>query len=101
MVHILPLSTTQRVKWVELYKLMTTIMQITIHTLGTRETTYFYQLNFYLHKNQSISLSVTFENNKARIGGDDIYGAGLQSSCKMTPNRQIGSYQVQQKIFKF
>ena len=70
----------------------------------TGESTCFYRLNFDLQElleNVSIPVSITFENNKARLGGDDIYGAGLQSSCKMTPNRQIGSYQVQQKIFEF
>ena len=64
----------------------------------------FYQLTSDLVEplnNQTIPVSITFSGNKARTGGDDIYGAALQSNCKMTPNRQISSYQVQQKIFQF
>ncbi|XP_064386650.1 uncharacterized protein LOC135335166 [Halichondria panicea] len=64
----------------------------------------FYQLTFDLTEpldNQTLPVSVTFSGNKARRGGDDIYGAGLQNNCKMTPNRQISSYMVQDKIFQF
>ena len=64
----------------------------------------FYQLTFNLAEplnNQTLSVSVNFSGNKAQKGGDDIYGAALQSNCKMTPNRQISSYMVQDKIFQF
>ncbi len=64
----------------------------------------FYQLTFDLAEplgNQTLPVSVTFSGNKARTGGDDIYGAALQSNCKMTPNQQIDSYMVQDKIFLF
>ncbi len=64
----------------------------------------FYQLTFDLAEpldNQTLPVSVTFSGNKARTGGHDIYGAALQSNCKMTPNRQISSYMVQDKIFQF
>ena len=64
----------------------------------------FYQLTFDLAEpldNQTLPVSVTFSGNKARRGGHDIYGAALQSNCKMTPNRQIGSYMVKDKVFQF
>ena len=63
----------------------------------------FYQLAFDLTEplDQTLPVSVTFSGNKAQTGGDDIYGAALQNNCKMTPNRQIGSYMVKDKIFKF
>ena len=70
----------------------------------TRYLPCFYQLTFDLAEpldNQTLLVSVTFSGNKARRGGDDIYGAALQSNCKMTPNRRIGSYMVQDKIFRF
>ncbi len=64
----------------------------------------FYQLTFDLAElidNQTLPVSVTFSDNKAQRGGYDIYGAALLSNCKMTPNRQISSYMVQDKIFLF
>ena len=61
----------------------------------------FYQLTSEPLDNKTLPVSVTFSGNKARRGGDDIYGAALQSNCKMTPNRQISSYMVQDKIFQF
>ncbi len=64
----------------------------------------FYQLTFDLAEpldNKTFPVSVTFSGNKAQIGGDDIYGAALLSNCKMTPNRLISSFMVQDKIFQF
>ncbi len=64
----------------------------------------FYQLTFDLVEplnNQTLPVSVTFSGNKARTGGDDIYGAALQSNCQMTPNQRISSYMVQDKIFLY
>ena len=72
--------------------------------LGIAYPPCFYQLTFDLAEpldNKTIPVSVTFSSNKAQIGGDDIYGAALQNNCKMTPNRQISSYMVQDKIFQF
>ncbi len=64
----------------------------------------FYQLTFNLAEpldNQTLPVSITFSGNKAQRGGDDIFSVALQSNCKMTPNRQIDSYMVQDKIFQF
>ena len=60
-----------------------------------------YQLTFDLPPSLTIPVSMTFENNTAPISGDDIYGVALQSDCTLTPNKQIYSYQVRDKIFKF
>ena len=76
----------------------------TISNSLTRYPPCFYQLIFNLAEplnNQTLPVSVTFSGNKARTRGDDIYGAALQSNCQMTPNRQISSFMVQDKIFRF
>ncbi|XP_064405272.1 uncharacterized protein LOC135350422 isoform X1 [Halichondria panicea] len=63
----------------------------------------FYQLTFDLQEpweNQWIPVSITFENNSALAGGDNIFGGSLQSNCKMTPNKQISSFEIASNLFK-
>ncbi len=64
----------------------------------------FYQLTFDITNpsdNKDFLGLVTFQDNSAVIGGDNMYGAALQSNCRMTPNRQTKSYQVFDSIFQF
>ncbi len=83
---------------------ITSELPLSVYAAQTNYPPCFYQLTSDLAEpldKQTLPVSITFSGNKARTGGDDIYGAALQSNCKMTPNRQIRSYMVQNKIFQF
>ena len=58
----------------------------------------FYQLNFDTRKAR-INTSITFSDNLAQIGGDNIYGAALQDDCIV--NSKEKNYEVQESIFQF
>ena len=63
----------------------------------------FYQLP-YLSGDHGIDTQLTFTNNKAGTGGDDLYGAVLRSDCSITADVEgltVTSNSVYDKIFHF
>ena len=63
----------------------------------------FYQLP-YLSDERSIDTQLTFTNNTASTGGDDIYGAVLRSNCSVTADVEgltITSNSIYDRIFCF
>ncbi|XP_064396943.1 uncharacterized protein LOC135343851 [Halichondria panicea] len=61
----------------------------------------FYSLTFDVDKEStSIPVSIKFRKNTA-LAGRDIYGAGLQNDCKVTPNGTVYSCDIQNSVFKF
>ena len=60
----------------------------------------FYQLPFSLESSPDLPI-LSFTNNSAETGGDDIYGTSLASSCEVTPNGTVTSGQVKDQIFQF
>ena len=61
----------------------------------------FYSLTFNVNEHStSIPVSIVFKNNTA-LTGNDIYGAGLQNDCKVTPNGYVDSCKIQTSIFTF
>ena len=63
----------------------------------------FYQLP-YLSGDHGIDTQLTFTNNKAGTGGDDLYGAVLRSNCSITADVEgltVTSNSVYDKIFSF
>ena len=63
----------------------------------------FYQLP-YLSGDHGIDTQLTFTNNKAGTGGDDLYGAVLRSNCSITADVEgltVTSNSVYDKIFRF
>ncbi|XP_064396942.1 uncharacterized protein LOC135343850 [Halichondria panicea] len=68
---------------------------------GTNQGNCFYSLTFDVDKEStSIPVSIVFDNNTA-LTGSDIYGAGLQNDCKVTPNGNINSCDIQNSVFTF
>ncbi len=67
---------------------------------GCAQGNCFYSLTFDIDEHStSIPVSIVFENNTA-VSGSDIYGAGLQNDCKVTPNGTDSCY-IQNSIFTF
>ena len=63
----------------------------------------FYQLP-YLSDANGVDIQLTFTNNKAGTGGDDLYGVVLRSDCSVTADIEgltITSNSVYDKIFHF
>lgn len=46
-------------------------------------------------------ISILFENNTARKGGDDIYGASLKDECTISEKKSTKSYEIQKVTFEF
>ncbi len=68
---------------------------------GYTQKNCFYSLTFDIDKdNTSVPVSIVFDNNTA-LTGSDIYGAGLQNDCKVTPNGNINSCDIQNSVFTF
>ncbi len=68
---------------------------------GCAQGNCFYSLTFDVDEHStSIPVSIVFENNTA-VSGSDIYGAGLQNNCEVTPNGNVDSCKIQNSIFTF
>lgn len=62
-----------------------------------------YQFNFDTGLIRQSNLSISFSNNKAQIGGDNIYGAALQDECivDLVYTNRLKNNRVQKSIFQF
>ncbi len=61
----------------------------------------FYQLATNINNNSSTPSSITFINNTAMVGGNNIYGAALKDNCTVTPNRLTKNHEIQNTLFNF
>ena len=71
-----------------------------MNTLLLNHKRCFYQLKD-LYFAQTPNIKLFFVNNSAANGGDDIYGAGLQTNCLVVPLPIIESVVVYKEVFKF